>query len=115
MDVDEGRTVNPCNDCPFRNSEKGIKLHADRLRELGRTVGEQGHGFLCHKTTHGRKKTPALCAGSLAFTLNVGDPVAKVVVQIRLQGDKKKLAKLERAREKVYQTVEEFVRLGELK
>jgi hypothetical protein len=111
--------VKPCDNCPFRKNGEGIKLNPGRIRELARTVGRLGHGFHCHKTVHrdddGEPTTThreQLCAGSLAFTLNVGDDMAKVVVAIRLGGDPGKLAKIESARSEVYGSTAEWLKGG---
>lgn len=111
----------PCANCPFRNNGEGIKLAPGRIRELARTVGEKGHGFSCHKTVEHadeegderpHKHREQLCAGSLAFTLNVGDEMAKTVVQLRLDCDAEKLSKIESVRREVYATTEEWLRNG---
>ena len=48
--MDYSMTV-PCNDCPFRRVG-GIRLHADRVKEIGGMMLSGGGGtFPCHKTT----------------------------------------------------------------
>jgi hypothetical protein len=36
--------TNPCNLCPFRNDDKRLTVHPDRLREFARGA------FVCHQT-----------------------------------------------------------------
>lgn len=115
--------VKPCDNCPFRNNGNGIKLHAGRIRELARTVGKKGHAFSCHKTTDhdhdddGEREfnhREQLCAGALAFTLNVGDELAKTIVHLRLHCDAGKVAKIEGVRHEVYESTEAWLRKGTL-
>jgi hypothetical protein len=113
--------VKPCDNCPFRNNGNGIKLNPERVRELARTIGRKGHGFSCHKTVEHaedesgvrpNKHREQVCAGSLAFTLNVGDEMAKTVVFLRLDANPEKLAKIEAIRGEVYESTEAWLRGG---
>lgn len=103
--------VKPCQDCPFRNNGAGVKLNRGRIDDLAQRVGVEGRGFICHKTAN-RKQEHQACAGSLAFTRNVGDDTAQVVLRIRLESNETKLAHVESNRRDVYQTVEEWRNRG---
>ncbi len=110
--------THPCVSCPFRSNGAGVKLTKSRIRDLARTVGK-GASFLCHKTVHhddegDHQPQPReqLCAGALAFTLNVGDEMARTVVQIRMHCDAEKLARLELTRADVHKSTVEWLRNG---
>lgn len=107
----------PCDNCPFRNNGKGVKLNRSRITELAQRVGVEGRGFICHKTANYEdepRKQEQHCAGALAFTRNVGDETAQIVLRIRLDSNETKLANVEANRRDVYQTTDEWLERGSL-
>lgn len=111
----------PCSGCPFRKDGKGVKLGAERIKDLAAGISK-GHGFACHKTVNyqdegdGEERTYSsgeqLCAGALAFGLNTGDEITDRVVQIRLHCNAGKIAKIREAQKDVYSSTEEWVKNG---
>jgi hypothetical protein len=70
---DRWHVAKPCSDCPFRR-ECGIRLYADRIREIVELhvapANGQGGSFPCHKTVDHDERdrtTEKQCAGALIF------------------------------------------------
>lgn len=53
----------PCKDCPFRKSGGACHLGEKRAKEI--LEGNEKVGFVCHKTTNGKKGDRLQCAGAM--------------------------------------------------
>lgn len=70
-----------CGDCPFRNSDKAIRLHRLRARDIGQMMESRDGGtFACHKTVkhsdadteddfHIPSRNEQHCAGALVYAM----------------------------------------------
>jgi hypothetical protein len=81
----------PCSNCPFRR-EGGIRLYADRIREIVELhvapANGQGSSFPCHKTVDHDERDPRTekqCAGALIFMYKneASTQISRVMERIR--------------------------------